>query len=67
MVRFEINTTDDAQSSEDLNYLILLSVVKDLWNLLSNNNYYLSRQAGAASAENKYKNFYRSRVPLRFW
>lgn len=50
--KVEINTTDDAQSSEDLKLSDLASVVKDLWNLLSNNNYYLEAVGGAASAEN---------------
>ena len=50
--KVEINTTDDAQSSEDLKLSDLASVVKDLWNLLSNNNYYLEAVGGAASTEN---------------
>ena len=44
-----INTTDKAQSNEEITLKDLAGVTKDLWDLLANKNYYLEAASGAAS------------------
>ncbi len=44
-----INTTDKAQSNEEITLKDLAGVTKDLWDLLANKNYYLKAASGAAS------------------
>lgn len=45
----KINTTDRAQSTEEIKLKDLSAAAKDLWNLLANKNYYLEAVSGSAS------------------